>query len=190
MIKIGILSSHNGSGYQTIAKAIKEGVLNATVEVVISNNSTAKVLEAAAANNTTNYVINNKLFPEENLDVKITETMKRHGVDVIFLSGYMKKIDAQLLLNFPNKILNSHPALLPDFGGKGMYGRNVHEAVILEGVKESGVTIHYVNEHYDEGEYLLQKKLQISSTETIDSLENRIKDLESIAIIEALQKII
>ena len=190
MIKIGILSSHNGSGYKTLHNACKKGILDAQIAVVISNNSDAKVLKTAAKNNTPNFIINQKLFAHENLDEKITQLLIEYDCDYIFLSGYMKKIEKNLLKNFDNRIVNSHPALLPNFGGKGMYGRNVHEAVIAQKAPNSGVTIHYVNENYDEGEYILQKSLSLCENETVDSLEEKIKNLESIAIIEAFQKII
>lgn len=189
MIKIGILSSHNGSGYKTIHNACEKGILDAQVAVVISNNSEAKVLKTAAKNSTANFIINQKLFPNEDLDEKITNIMKDYGCDYIFLSGYMKKIEKNLITTFKNKIINSHPAILPNFGGKGMYGRYVHEAVIQSKETISGVTIHFVNENYDEGEYILQKSLILCENETVDSLEEKIKNLEAISIIESLQKI-
>lgn len=190
MKKIGILSSHNGSGYKTIHQACEKGILDAKVAVVISNNSDAKVLKTAAKNETPNFIINQKLFPNENLDEKITQVLLDYECDYIFLSGFMKKIEKNLLQQFENKIVNSHPALLPNFGGKGMYGRFVHEAVIEKKVKESGVTIHFVNENYDEGEYILQKSIAVLPNETVNSLEEKIKNLESVAIIEAFQKLI
>ena len=189
MIKIGILSSHNGSGYKTIQNACNNGILNARVVLVVSNNSEAKVLKEAAKNDVPNFIINQKLFANENLDEKITNLMLEFECDYIFLSGYMKKIEKNLIKKFENKIINSHPALLPNFGGKGMYGRYVHEAVINSKEKNSGVTIHFVNENYDEGEYILQKSLPLNKNETVDSLEEKIKNLEAITIIEAFQKI-
>ena len=190
MIKIGILSSHNGSGYKTIQNACNKGILNAEVVLVISNNSEAKVLKEAAKNDVPNFIINQNLFANENLDAKITNLLQEYNCDYIYLSGYMKKIEENLLKTFENKIINSHPALLPNFGGKGMYGKNVHEAVIASKESISGVTIHYVNENYDEGEYILQKSLTLAENETAESLEEKIKNLESIAIIESFQKII
>ncbi len=190
MIKIGILSSHNGSGFSSIQNACEKNILNAQVVVVISNNTTAKVLEKAAKKEIPNYLINSKLFPDQNLDEKITNLMLEHEVDYIFLSGYMKKIEKNLLSSFENKILNSHPALLPNFGGPGMFGRNVHEAVIAAKVKEAGVTIHTINENYDEGEYILQKSIDVLDNDTVDSIEEKIKHLESIAIVEAFQKLL
>ncbi|WP_418179931.1 phosphoribosylglycinamide formyltransferase [Aliarcobacter lanthieri] len=191
MKKLGILASYNGSGFETIQKAIEDGILNAKVEVIITNNSDAGVLEKAKKYGIKSFIINSKLFPNENLDLKIAQTLKEFGCDYIFLSGYMKKIEDNLLKTFPNKIINTHPAILPSiYGGKGMYGHFVHEAVVKNGEKKSGVTIHYVNENYDEGEKILIKELELSSDETAETLENRIKDLEKIAIVEAFKKVL
>lgn len=191
MKKLGILASYNGSGFETIQKAIEDGILNAKVEVIITNNSDAGVLEKAKKYGIKSFIINSKLFPNENLDLKIAQTLKEFGCDYIFLSGYMKKIEDNLLKTFPNKIINTHPAILPSiYGGKGMYGHFVHEAVVKNGEKKSGVTIHYVNENYDEGEKILIKELELSSDETAETLETRIKDLEKIAIVEAFKKVL
>ncbi|MBL3520220.1 phosphoribosylglycinamide formyltransferase [Arcobacter lanthieri] len=191
MKKLGILASYNGSGFETIQKAIENGILNAKVEVIITNNSDAGVLEKAKKYGIKSFIINSKLFPNENLDLKIAQTLKEFGCDYIFLSGYMKKIEDNLLKTFPNKIINTHPAILPSiYGGKGMYGHFVHEAVVKNGEKKSGVTIHYVNENYDEGEKILIKELELSSDETAETLETRIKDLEKIAIVEAFKKVL
>jgi len=191
MKKIGILASYNGSGFETIQKAIDEKKLNAKVVVVITNNTNAGVLEKAESYNIPNFIINDKRYPGQDIDDKIARLLKEFECDYIFLSGYMKKIESKLLETFPNKIVNTHPALLPShYGGKGMYGRFVHEAIIKNGEKKSGVTIHYVNEIYDEGEIILTKELEITQNETVDSLENRIKDLEKIAIVEAFEKLL
>jgi len=189
--KIGILASYNGSGFETIQEAIQKGVLKAKVGVIITNNSDAKVLQKAKKYNIKSFVINSKLFPNENLDLKITQILKDFSCDYIFLSGYMKKIEKNLLKTFSNKIINTHPAILPSiYGGKGMYGHFVHEAVIKNSEKKSGVTIHYVNENYDEGEKILVKELILDENETAETLENRIKELEKIAIVEALKKVL
>lgn len=190
MKRIGILSSHNGSGFETIQKACEENLLDAQVVLVISNNSTAKVLEKASNKDIPNFIINANRYPEENLDEKITKIMSEFKVDYIFLSGYMKKIEKNLVRTFENKIVNSHPALLPKFGGKGMYGINVHKAVIEAKERESGCTLHFVNENYDEGEFILQNKIVLGENETVESLENRIKDLEAITIIGAFKKLL
>ena len=191
MIKIGILASDNGSGFETIQKAIVDKKLDAKVVVVITNNTNAGVLQKAESYDIPYFIINDKRYPGQNIDDKIARLLKEFDCDYIFLSGFMKKIESSLLNTFPNKIINTHPAILPSiYGGKGMYGRFVHEAVIKNGEKKSGVTIHYVNEVYDEGEIILTKELVLNENETVDSLENRIKDLESIAIIEAFEKLL
>lgn len=190
MIRIGILSSHNGSGFETIQNACENKILNAQVVLVVSNNTKAKVLEKASNKNIPNFIINANKYPNENLDEKITNLMKEFKVDYIFLSGYMKKIEKNLVTNYENKILNSHPALLPKFGGHGMYGSNVHKAVIEAKEKESGCTIHFVNENYDEGKFVLQNKINLNDNETVESLELRIKDLESKTIVEAFEKLL
>lgn len=191
MTKIGILASYNGSGFETIQKAINEKILDAKVVVVITNNSNAGVLEKAESYNIPYFVINDKRYPGQDIDDKISRLLLEFGCDYIFLSGYMKKIESKLLSAFPNKIINTHPAILPSqYGGKGMYGRFVHEAVIKNKEKKSGVTIHYVNEVYDEGEKILVKELLLDENETVDSLENRIKELEKEAIVEAFKKLL
>ena len=191
MTKIGILASYNGSGFETIQKAINEKILDAKVVVVITNNSNAGVLEKAESYDIPHFVINDKRYPGQDIDDKISRLLLEFGCDYIFLSGYMKKIESKLLNAFPNKIINTHPAILPSqYGGKGMYGRFVHEAIIENKEKKSGVTIHYVNEVYDEGEKILVKELLLDENETVDSLENRIKELEKEAIVEAFKKLL
>jgi phosphoribosylglycinamide formyltransferase-1 len=102
----------------------------------------------------------------------------------------MKKLESKLIKKYENKIINSHPALLPNFGGKGMYGKFVHEAVIASKEKISGVTIHFVNEEYDKGEFILQNTIKIENDCTVDKLEEKIKKLESKSIVEAFQKLL
>ena len=191
MKKIGILASYNGSGFETIQKAIEDKILDAKVVVIITNNSDAGVLEKASKYGIKSFVINKNLFPDENLDLKISQILKEYGCDYIFLSGFMKKIEDNMLKTFENKIINTHPAILPSiYGGAGMYGHFVHEAVVKNGEKKSGVTIHYVNENYDEGEKILIKELLLDENETAQSLENKIKELEKIAIVEAFKKVL
>lgn len=190
MKRIGILSSHNGSGFDTIQKACENKELDAQIVLVISNNTNAKVLEKASHKDIPSFIINAKKYPDENLDEKITNMMKEFKVDYIFLSGYMKKIEEKLVKNYENKIINSHPALLPKFGGHGMYGINVHKAVINSNEKKSGCTIHYINENYDEGEYILQESINLDANETVETLEEKIKNLESQTIIKAFKNIL
>ncbi len=191
MKKIGILASYNGSGFKTIQKAITDGILDAKIVVLISNNASANALKSADELGIDNFVINDKIYPDENIDEKIAKLLLKYDCDYVFLSGYMKKIGKNLLNTFENKIINTHPALLPSiYGGKGMYGSFVHQAVIKNKEKKSGVTIHYVNEKYDDGKIILKKELTLDENETAQSLEDKIKALESIAIIEAFKKVL
>jgi phosphoribosylglycinamide formyltransferase 1 len=190
MKKIGILSSYNGSGYITLDSACKSGILDAKIVVVITNNSKANVIASARKRNTPVFVINNNIFPNEDLDEKIINIFEEYECDFIFLSGYMKKIEAKLIKKYKNKIINSHPALLPKFGGKGMYGRFIHEKVINAKESISGVTIHFVNKEYDKGEFIIQNSINIEKNCTVDILEENIKKLESTSIIEAFKKLL
>ncbi len=191
MKRIGILASYNGSGFVKIQEAIQEHILDAQVIVVISNNSNAKALKIADDMQIPNFLINEKKYPNENIDEKIANLFKEFKCDFIFCSGYMKMIGPKLISTFDEKIINTHPALLPSiYGGKGMYGKFVHEAIIKNKEAKSGVTIHFVNEKYDDGKIILKKELELYDNETVDSLENRIKDLENIAIIEAFKKLL
>ncbi|WP_226960559.1 phosphoribosylglycinamide formyltransferase [Sulfurimonas paralvinellae] len=184
-MNLAILASHNGSTLDTLHSAIANGILqNITLSLVISNNTDAKVLLKAKKYNITAHVINANNTPDP--DKVLYTVLKNAKIDIILLAGYMKKIPPAITQNF--KVINSHPALLPKFGGKGMYGRHVHEAVIAANESLSGVTVHEVNENYDEGRIILQKSLKIAKDETAESLEKRIKELEKIAVIEGLQQ--
>ena len=184
MKKIAILASHNGSGFEAILYAIEQQILDATIPLVISNNSDAKALQKAKDANIPHYVVNAKQFADP--DTKMFELLQECSVDFVFLSGYMKKLSPILTNNFT--IINAHPSLLPKYGGAGMYGARVHEAVIANREKVSGVTLHYVNEHYDKGKIILQKSLQLSDGESVESLETKVKTLEKEVIVEGLQR--
>ena len=184
MQKIAIFASYNGSSLDSIHKACVDGRLALEVSLVITNNTNANVLNKAKEYDIPAFVVNDKSC--EDVDSKLEELLDEYGCEYIFLAGYMKKIPASLTKKY--KMINSHPALLPKFGGKGMYGRNVHEAVVAAGEKQSGVTIHEVNENYDEGAIILQKSIELEDGESVESLESKIKKLEQIAVVEALIK--
>ena len=186
MPRVAILASYNGSGFVALYEAMQSGKLSIEIPLIISNNSSATVLEKAAFFGIEYFVINAKT--ETNPDIAIEQLLYKYGCDFVFLSGYMKKVAPNITQNF--KVINSHPALLPNYGGAGMYGRFVHEAVIKNSEKISGVTLHEVDENYDEGKIILQKKLSLVKDETADSLEVKIKELEKIAIVEAFQALI
>jgi len=182
MKNIAVLASHNGSGLDAIVNALNDGILTLNVALVISNNTQAKVLTKAQNYGLTCKLVNTKT--DANPDETIYKLLKENQCEYIFLSGYMKKLSPLLTCNF--KIINSHPSLLPKYGGAGMYGKFVHEAVIKNNERMSGVTIHEVNEHYDEGKIILQKSLEVLPEDTVDTLEEKIKNLEKKAIVEGL----
>jgi len=184
MTNVAVLASHNGSGFDALFNASLSKELDIKIVLVISNNTNAPVLQKASSKNIKNFLVNSKT--DKNPDAKIISLLKEFKAEYVYLSGYMKKISKQTTKEF--KIINSHPALLPSYGGSGMYGRFVHEAVIKNKEEYSGVTLHHVNEEFDKGEIILQKKLKIYPNESVDSLEARIKDLEKTAIIEGFAK--
>ena len=154
MKRIAIFASGSGTNAQRIIEHFKD---NAEIEVsiVLTNNSKAFVLERAAKLKVPSYVFDRNLFYESN---QVHDILKEIGIDFIVLAGFLWLIPANILQSWPGRIVNIHPALLPKFGGKGMYGDKVHQAVIKAGEKETGISIHYVNEKYDEGEIIFQEK--------------------------------
>jgi phosphoribosylglycinamide formyltransferase 1 len=184
MRNIAILSSHNGSGLDAIIEAINKNLLNLNIALVVSNNTNAVVLQKADKLNIKNFLINEA--NHDNPNEKIHALLKEYDCEYVFLSGYMKKLPSRITRNF--KVINSHPSLLPKYGGKGMYGRFVHEAVIQNKETFSGVTIHEVNGEYDDGNIILQETIALSENESANTLESKIKALEKIAIVNGLQK--
>lgn len=181
MTKVAILASHNGSGFNALYKASLEKKLAVEIVLLISNNSKSPALSNAKKYGVPSKLINAKT--ELNPDKSIYESLVASGCGYVFLSGYMKKLSLEVTKNF--KVINSHPSLLPKYGGVGMYGAFVHEAVIKNREKVSGVTIHEVNEVYDDGKIILQKEITLASDETVQTLEEKIKKIEAQAIVEA-----
>ncbi|MBT5934539.1 formyltransferase family protein [Sulfurimonas sp.] len=182
MHNIAILASHNGSTFNTVYNAIKDKTLNANIPLLISNNTNAVALQNAKDYGINNFLVNSKTH--ENPDEEIYKLLQENNCKYVFLSGYMKKLSPLITNSFI--VINSHPSLLPKHGGAGMYGRFVHEAVIKAKEEVSGVTIHRVNDVYDDGEIIFQKSISLSSNETVDSLESKIKKLELSITVEAL----
>jgi phosphoribosylglycinamide formyltransferase-1 len=145
------------------------------IALVVSNRQDANVLKRAENANIETLLINRKDFYESN---KIIDQLNKAKIDLIVLAGFLWMIPEHLVKAFPKKIINIHPALLPKFGGKGMYGMNVHRSVIGSKEKESGISIHYVNEQYDEGELISQHRCMVSENDTPETLALRIQQLE------------
>ncbi|MCK9161246.1 MAG: phosphoribosylglycinamide formyltransferase [Arcobacter butzleri] len=188
-MNLAIFASYNGSILEPILENIQNNTLNIKISLIITNNSNAFVIQKAKKQNIPYKIINQTLFPNQDLNMIILDELKNAKIDYILLAGYMKKIDEPLIKAYPNKIINTHPSLLPKYGGVGMYGRSVHEAVLKNREKESGVTAHYVDSKYDEGVIIAQKSLKIDSLWDIEKLEKSIKNLEQIMIIDVLRDI-
>jgi phosphoribosylglycinamide formyltransferase-1 len=180
---IAILASHNASNLDPVYNATSNNTLAFKVQVLISNNTNANALNKANSYNIDSYIINDKI--STNIQEDIYNTLTSYQCKYILLCGYMKKLSPLITNNFI--VINSHPSLLPKYGGVGMYGANVHKAVIDNKEKNSGITFHYVNENYDEGKIILQKSISINDNETVESLETKVKNLEQNSIVEALQ---
>ena len=188
-LKIGVLASGGGTNLQSIIDKCLDGTLSADVVVVISNNSKAGALERAHKHGIdTVHVSSVTEGSQEAVDRKITEEMISYSVDLVVLAGYMKKIGPVLLKTYEDKILNIHPALLPKFGGKDMYGMLVHEAVVDAGEKESGATVHIVDGKYDHGKILEQKRVPVFPDDTPETLRKRVLVEEQELFPKTLQK--
>ncbi len=171
--KIAILASGSGSNAENIANYFK-GNPNIKVEVILSNRSDAYVLERAKKLDIPSYTF----MKSELLEGGVLEILKRHKIDYIILAGFLLKVPKSLIESFSERIINIHPALLPKFGGKGMYGHNVHNAVIANNETESGITIHLVNEIYDDGKILRQEKCTVNGDDDADSVASKVHELE------------
>ena len=174
---------------QAILDACKQGHLDATACVVISNNSESMALQRARKAGVPAYHISAATHPGTEEDREILRVLRRHGVDTVILAGYMKQIGPQALAAYRGRILNIHPALLPKFGGRGMYGKRVHEAVLNAGETVTGVTIHVVDDLYDHGRILAQCDVPVREGDTADSLAERVLEEEHRLYPETLRRI-
>lgn len=173
MTNVAIFASGSGSNAENIANYFKDN-LNIRVMLILSNKHDAFVLERAKK-----LGIETNVFSKNDLDSgAVLKILKDRKIDFIVLAGFLLKIPSSIINVFPNKIINIHPSLLPKYGGKGMYGEKVHEAVIAAHENQSGITIHFVNEKYDEGAIIFQAKCNVSKTDTVESLAHKIHDLE------------
>ncbi|HEX7844657.1 MAG TPA: phosphoribosylglycinamide formyltransferase [Chitinophagaceae bacterium] len=171
MKKIAIFASGAGSN----AKVIIEKASGYEIALIVTNKSNAGVLAIASDNNIPSLVIDKEKFFDGNGYV---DELRANNIDLIVLAGFLWKIPGTLIAAFPDRIINIHPALLPNYGGKGMYGHHVHQAVLDNKEKESGITIHYVDGHYDNGDIIFQARCPIMEHDTADSLAKRVQALE------------
>ncbi len=183
---IAIFASGSGTNAQRIIEYFS-GNPKISVALILSNKPDAYVLVRAKNLNAPSVVFDRHSFDETDDIIKL---LKKEKIDFIVLAGFLWMVPVNLILAYPGRIINIHPALLPKYGGKGMYGARVHEAVIQSGDKESGISIHYVNEKYDEGSIIFQAKCEVLQDDTPDSLAHRVHQLEYKHYPEVIEKVV
>jgi phosphoribosylglycinamide formyltransferase-1 len=189
-LNIGFLASHGGSSMRAIVDAIATGALAGTARIVISNNTDSPALQFARARKIpTRHISATSAGSEDAADRAICEALTSAGADWVVLSGYLRKLGPLTLRTFERRILNIHPALLPKFGGKGMFGRHIHAAVLAAGERVSGITIHHVDGEYDHGAIIAQREVPVLPGDTVETLQQRIMAAEPPFFVETLQAI-
>ena len=185
MNKIVIFASGSGTNAENIIKYFQTKEIG-TVVAVFSNNPVAKVLERAKK-----FHLPTEVFSKAELcESKVLQKLNNLQPDLIVLAGFLLKLPESIVEAYPNKIINIHPALLPKYGGKGMYGMNVHNAVVQNKEKETGITIHFVNENYDEGNIIFQKTVLLTATDSAESVAVKIHELEQRYFPEVIDKLL
>ena len=185
MIRIGVLGSTNGTDLLPIVAAIKDGRLDASVELVVSNNKKALILEKARKHGIDSFFVSHKNKSRVSFDKEISERLKEKEVDLILLIGFMRILSDVFVSEWSGKIINAHPSLLPRYAG-GM-NEDVHKQVLQSGDKETGCTIHLVTTQVDEGPVLVQKRCFVLEGDTVGSLKERVQKLEGEAFVEVIQ---
>jgi phosphoribosylglycinamide formyltransferase 1 len=190
-VKLGFLASHRGSSVQAVVDACASGRLAAAPRLVISNNADAEVLARARRHGIPHRHLSSATHPDPGrLDGAILDALVSHDVELVVLAGYLKKLGPQTLQHFAGRVLNIHPALLPKFGGQGMYGRRVHEAVLVAGERETGITIHVADDQYDHGRIVAQCRVPVLVGDTVESLAARVLEREHVFLVETLARIV
>ncbi len=186
MNKIAIFASGTGSNAEKIIQYFNSHS-SVAVDLVVSNRKNAGVLKMAEANGVDTLIIERSSFYGS---TNILNTFRERDISYLILAGFLWLIPEKLIERFPKKIINIHPALLPAYGGKGMYGMNVHKAVFNAKEKESGISIHFVNAHYDEGELIFQAKCPIHSSDTPATIAAKVLQLEHQHFAEVIERVI
>ena len=190
MLRLGFLASHNGASMRAIVGAIEAGVLDAQALIAVSNNADAPALDFARAHGLATAHISAKVSgSDEAADAAIGAALADGGAEIIILSGYLRLVGPLTLARYRGCVLNVHPALLPKFGGRGMYGRRVHEAVLAAQEAESGASVHVVDEIYDHGPVIAQRTVPVLPSDTPDTLAERVVSIEGALFVETLRAI-
>lgn len=188
-MRLGVLASHEGTTLQAVLDAIAAGRLPARVAVVVSNNGGAGALRRAREAGVPTAHLSSVTHPDPDaLDAAISETLAGAGVDVVFLAGYMKKLGPRVLRAYAGRILNTHPSLLPRYGGRGMYGNRVHEAVLAAGDAETGASVHLVDADYDTGPVVAQCRVPVLPGDSVSDLAARVQTEERELVVGTLAR--
>jgi phosphoribosylglycinamide formyltransferase-1 len=175
---------------QAVIEACEAGSLRASPAVLISNNRAAEAIERAKRHGVPTYVLNSVTHPAaEDLDRAMLDALLAHGVDIVLLAGFMKKVGPKVLVAYAGRVLNIHPGLLPMYGGQGMFGAHVHSAVLAAGEKVSGVSIHLTDGEYDHGQVIAQTEVPVLEGDTVESLAARVLEKEHEFLVETLRLI-
>jgi len=189
--RIAVFCSGGGSNFKALFQAITARQLPAEIVLCVSNRSQCGAMEFAREHNIATFHITEKQFTSfDDFAAAMLQELKKHRVDIILLAGYMRKVPDVVVTVFSDKMLNIHPALLPKFGGEGMYGIHVHTAVLAAGETETGATVHFVNEEYDKGALLLQRSVPVLPTDTPETLAARVLECEHTLYPDALEKLL
>ena len=189
-MQIAVLASHAGTVLQAIVDACEAGQLPARVGLIISNNSGSGAALRAERHGIPFQHLSGQTHPDAaELDAAILEALAQHGTDIVFLAGYMKKLGPRTLAHFRGRILNTHPALLPKFGGQGMYGARVHAAVLAAGDGQTGVSVHLVEAEYDTGPVVAQCEVSVAPGDSVETLSARVQAREREFVVETLARI-
>ncbi len=189
--RLAVFCSGSGSNFQAIFHALKKKQLNAEIVLCLSNRSECGAMEFARQNGIATVHLTEKQFGSyDEFEAAMLGCLTEQSIDIIVLAGYMRKVPDAVVAAFQDKIINIHPALLPKFGGEGMYGIHVHTAVIEAGETESGATVHLVNEEYDKGKILMQRHVAVLPDDTPETLAERVLACEHILYPDALEKIL
>jgi phosphoribosylglycinamide formyltransferase-1 len=190
MLKIGVLASHEGTTLQCILDACAARRVRGMVVAVISNNGNSRALSRAKGAGIPAHHLSSVTHPAAgSLDLAISEALTAAQADIVFLAGYLKRLGPATLAAFRGRVLNTHPALLPKFGGQGMFGDHVFEAVLASGESESGVSVHLVDDNYDTGPVVRQVRVPVEATDSVESLKARVRECERDVVVATLAAI-
>lgn len=188
MLKIGVLISGGGTNLQAIIDNIANGYIDGQIEIIISNKKDAYgLVRGSKAGIETLYINPNDFENHNEYNLRLVKEFKDRNIDLVVLAGYLKILSGEFIKEFKNRIINIHPSLIPSFCGDGYYGEKVHRAVIDYGCKISGATVHIVDEGTDTGPIILQECVEVVDTETVESLQMKVLEIEHKILVEAIK---